>query len=124
MPDMLKRVTRIGAAALLFVPMLTAPSPVVAQSSPPAPVCMARPGNNPDSPTFIAVIPPSEQQAMADRGYVPHACVVDPTELATYRAKVCHIANDTPAEIQVQFEEQYNISPRALCDMATLLLSA
>ena len=121
MPNMLSKLTRIVATVLLMTPMLIAPIPVIAQSSPPSPVCVARPGNNPDSPTFVAVIPPNEQQAMADRGFTPHACVVDPSELNAYRAKVCHLANDTPAEVQVQFGEQYNISPRALCDMANTL---
>lgn len=124
MPAMLSKLARAAAAVLLLAPTLTAPAPVIAQSAPPAPVCVARPGNAPDSPTFVAVIPPGEQAAMAGKGYAPHACVVDPTELATYRAKVCHLANDVPAEVQGQFEQQYNISPRALCDMANTLAGA
>lgn len=118
---MLSKLARAAAAVLLLAPTLTAPAPVIAQSAPPAPVCVARPGNAPDSPTFVAVIPPGEQTAMASKGYAPHACVVDPTELAAYRAKVCHLANDVPVEVQGQFEQQYNISPRALCDMANTL---
>lgn len=118
---MLSKLTRSGAAALLLIPTLTVPAPVAAQTTPPAPVCMARPGSNPESPTFVAVIPPSEQQAMADRGFTPYACVVDPTELATYRVKVCHLANDVPAAVQAEFEQQYNISPRMLCDLANAI---
>lgn len=124
MPDMLSKLIRAGAAALLFAGPQATPTPIMAQSIPPAPVCVARPGNAPDSPTFVAVIPPSAQQAMADRGYGTHACVVDLAELAAYRAKVCHLANDVPAEVQAQFEQQYNISPRALCDMANALAEA
>lgn len=121
---MLSKLARAAAAVLLLAPTLITPAPVIAQSSPPAPVCVARPGNAPDSPTFVAVIPPSEQAAMADKGYAPHACVVDANELATYRAKVCHLANDVPAAVQTQFEQQYDISPRALCDMANTLAGA
>lgn len=121
---MLSKLARIGTAALLLTPVLTAPTPVIAQSSTSSPVCMTRPGNNPESPTFVAVIPSSEQQAMADKGYTPHVCLVDANELAAYRAKVCHLANDVPIFIQSQFEQEYNISPRALCDMADMLVGA
>lgn len=121
---MLSKLARIGTAALLLTPMLTASTLAVAQSGPPGPVCMARPGNEPESPTFVAVVLPSEQQTMADKGYTPQPCLVDANELATYRAKVCHLANETPAEVQVQFEQQYNVSPRALCDMANTIAGA
>lgn len=124
MPAMLSKLARSAAAALLLAPMLSTPTPVIAQSAPPSPVCVARPGNAPDSPTFVAVIPPSEQAAMSGKGYAPRACVVDANELSAYRAKVCHLANDVPAQVQAQFEQQYNISPRALCDMANTLAGA
>ena len=119
---MLSKLTRIGFAALAITPMMTVPVPAIAQASPPpSSVCMARPGNEPDSPTFVAVVPTSEQANMADKGYTHHDCSVDASELATYRSKVCQLANETPAVVQAQFEQQYNISPRALCDMANTL---
>lgn len=124
MPAMLSKLAGLAAVVLLLAPAMTVPAPVMAQSSPPSPVCMARPGNNPESPTFVAVVPATEQANMTDRGYSPHACVVDPGELAAYRSKVCHLANDVPAAVQGQFEQQYNISPRALCDMANTLAGA
>lgn len=124
MPAMLSRLTRLGLIALLTAPVATVPAPLAAQSSPPALTCMARPGNTLGSPLFVAVIPLSEQQAMTEKGFSPQNCVVDPGELAAYRTKVCHLANDAPAEVQVQFEQQYNVSPRALCDMANTLVGA
>ena len=125
MPIMLSKLTRIGLAVLAITPMMSMPTPAVAQASaPPSSVCMARPGNAPDSPTFVAVVPTSEQAIMVDRGYTLHACLVDASELATYRSKVCHLANATPAVVQSQFEQQYNISPRALCDMANELAAS
>lgn len=124
MQNMLSKPMRTAAAALMLTPVLVTPVPVSAQLAPPGPVCVARPGNHPDSPTFVAVTPPSEQQAMAERGYSAHACVVDPAEIAAYRAKVCHLANDVPAEVQAQFGQQYNISPQALCEMANTLAGA
>lgn len=115
---MLRYISRLSAAALLLCSSQLVPGKLVAQSSSPAPVCMARAGNNQDSPTFVAVIAPGEAAMMSGKGFVPHACQVDAAELATYRAKVCHLANDAPAEVQGQFEQQYNVSPRVLCDMA------
>lgn len=122
---MLSKLTRVGLAVLAITPMMTVPAPAIAQASPPpSSVCMARPGNEPDSPTFVAVVPASEQANMAGRGYALHDCSVDVSELATYRSKVCHLANATPTVVQSQFEQQYNISPRALCDMANTLADA
>ena len=123
MPAMLIKLARV-TAALLLASTVTVPVTGIAQTSPPSPVCMARPGNDPESPTFVAVVPASEQTNMKDRGYSPRACLVDSSELAAYRSKVCHLANDVPAVVQGQFEQQYNISPRALCDMANTLAGA
>lgn len=121
---MLNNLTRISAAALALTPALAAPAPVLAQATVPVPICMSRPGNNPGSPAFVALIPPSEQLAMTDRGFTTYACVVELAELTTYRTKVCHLANDVPMQVQAQFEQQYNVSPRALCDMANILAGA
>lgn len=118
---MLTRLTRIALAGLLCVPSLAVPATATAQSDPPRFVCMARPGSTPGSPTFVAVVPASAQSAMADNGYVPQACLVDPAQLAVYRAKVCHLAYEAPTEVQGQFEQQFNVPPRQLCDMANAI---
>jgi hypothetical protein len=84
-------------------------------------VCMARPGDSADSAVFVIVVPARAQSAMADRGYTPHPCSGDPEAFVNYRSKVCHLANDAPAVVQGQFVQQYNVSPRELCDMANAL---
>ena len=118
---------RVGPAMLAAALLLPTSSPALAQAATPAPsvpVCMARPGANPDSPTFVALVPASEQGNMADKGFTARLCSVDSGELAGYRTKVCHLANDAPSVVQSQFEQEYNISPRMLCDMANQLAGA
>ena len=122
MPAMLSKLTRLGLGLLVLVPAACPSATAIAQTAPPpTTVCMARAGNNPDSPTFVAVIPASEQANMAAKGFALHACSVDAGELAAYRAKVCHLADAAPQVVQGQFEQEYNITPRALCDMANMI---
>lgn len=121
---MLRTILRIGLVVPLALNLSIRPSPVRAQQSTPAPVCMAHAAQNPDAPTFVVAIPPSEQQAMADRGFTQNDCAISTGELAAYRLKVCHLANDAPATVQAQFEQEYNVSPKALCDMADVLATA
>lgn len=121
------RLARLGTAILTFTSLLAVPAPILAQQAsptPPAPVCMARSGSTPDSPVFVAVVPISEQTSLADKGFTASPCLVDSNELASYRVKVCHLANDAPSVVQNQFVQEYNISPRALCDMANVLAGA
>jgi hypothetical protein len=121
------KLARGSTAVLAFALTVPASAPVHAQETPPAAisaVCMARPGSNPDSPTFVALVPASEQASMSDKGFSVRFCSIDSDELASYRTKVCHLANDAPPVVQDQFVQEYNISPRALCDMANLLADA
>ena len=121
MQDRLNSLCCAGGAALLFASALTAPSPLLAQSSAQGSLCMARPANDSDRSTFVAVVPQSEQQATADRDDAGQDCLIGPAELSAYRAKVCHLADEVPTAIQGQFEQEYNITPRALCDIANTL---
>lgn len=123
----MKTLTRAASILLPFALIVPVSAPVHAQQAAPtsiAAVCMTRPGNKPGSPTFVSLVPLSGQAGMADKGFAVRLCKFDPGGFAVYRAKVCHLANDAPTLVQSQFEQQYNITPRALCDMANTLAGA
>jgi len=96
------------------------PLPALAQEAgtPPSAVCMARQSDAPGGQLLVIVVPMGGQEAMAARGFSPYACDEDPDAFASYRTKICELAEKAPTALLDQFTQANNVSPGELCDMA------
>lgn len=101
-------------------------SPIQADTPAPSPiedaVCMASPaGEAPNGLSIIAILPPTSQQTLADRGFTVVPCIENPVAASKYRQQVCAAADKMDAAAQDTAMRAYHVTPHELCNFAVSL---